>query len=139
MHPNARGSRIWPARCARGSARPKIGDAGWDATRAYVYGGGRASVAALARAVASADDEDARAILHAAGTELARMARSLAQRTGKKPVALIGRAAALHPAILDGFRAAAPDLAVRLETPDAAIAAARLAITSCGARAPRAG
>ena len=117
----------------------QIGDAGWDATRAYVYGGGRASVAALARAVASADDEAARAILHAAGAELARMARSLARRAGKKPVALIGRAAALHPAILDGFRAAAPDLAVRLETPDAAIAAARLAITSCGARAPRAG
>jgi glucosamine kinase len=116
----------------------QIGCDGWDATRAYVYGGGRAAVAALARAVAAADDADARAILHAAGAELARMARSLARRAGKKPVALIGRAAALHAAILDGFRAAAPDLAVRLEAPDAAVAAARLAITSCGAGAPRA-
>jgi N-acetylglucosamine kinase-like BadF-type ATPase len=110
-----------------------IGGATWDAARTYVYGGGRASVAALARAVARADDADARGILHAAGGELARLARALVRRIGVKPVALTGRAATLHPAILEGFRAAAPALEVRLEAPDAAAAAARLAITSCGA------
>jgi N-acetylglucosamine kinase-like BadF-type ATPase len=116
-----------------------IGGSTWDAVRTYVYGGGRTSVAALARAVARADDADARAILHAAGGELARLARALARRVGAKPVALTGRAAALHPAILEGFRAAAPDLAARLEAPDAAAAGARLAITSCGARPLTAG
>ena len=110
-----------------------IGGATWDDARTYVYGGGRASVAALALAVARADDADARELLHAAGGELARLAHALVKRVGKKPVALSGRAAALHPAILEGFRAAAPGLAVRLEAPDAAAAAARIAITSCGA------
>jgi len=116
-----------------------VGGATWDAVRTYVYSGGRASVAALARAVASADDADARAILHEAGGELARLAHALVRRTGKKPVALIGRAATLHPAIFEGFRAAAPGLEVRLETPDAAAAGALLAITACGARRPGAG
>jgi hypothetical protein len=40
---------------------------------------------------------------------------------------VLGRAASLHPAILAGFRAAEPELDVRLENPDAALAAARLA------------
>jgi glucosamine kinase len=116
-----------------------IGDVTWDAVRTYVYGGGRANVAALARAVARADDADARTILHAAGGELARLALALARRLGAKPVALIGRAAALHPVILEGCRASAPELAVRLEAPDAAAAAARLAIAACGAGPPEAG
>ena len=116
-----------------------IGGATWDAARTYVYGGGRASVAALALAVARADDAHARAILHTAGGELARLARALVRRIGEKPVALIGRAAAIHPAILEGFHAAAPELKVRLEQPDAAAAGARLAITTCGAGPARAG
>jgi len=116
-----------------------IGGVSWDAVRTYVYGGGRAGVAALARAVASADDADARHLLNEAGGELARLARALVRRAGEKPVALIGRAATLHPAIVDGFRAAAPGLTVRLEAHDSAAAGARLAITSCGARPPRAG
>jgi len=116
-----------------------IGDVTWDAVRTYVYGGGRANVAALARAVSSADDADAHAILRAAGAELARLALALARRLGAKPVALVGRAAALHPAILEGCRAAVPELQVRLEAPDAAAAAARLAITACGAGPPEAG
>jgi N-acetylglucosamine kinase-like BadF-type ATPase len=122
-----------------GEISDMIGGASWDAARTYVYGGGRASVAALALAVARADDGDARAILRAAGGELARLARALVRRIGKKPIALTGRAATLHPAIIEGFRDAAPGLDVRLEAPDAAIAAARIAITSCGAGQPGAG
>ncbi len=112
-----------------------IGGDSWDAARAYVYGGGRNAVAALAVAVARADDADARAILHAAGGELARLARALVRRAGVRPVALAGRAAHLHPAISEGFRAAAPDVEVTLVTIDAAAAAARLAVAACGARA----
>ena len=116
-----------------------IGGDSWDAARAYVYGGGRNAVAALAVAVARAGDADARAILHAAGTELARLAHALVRRAGVRPVALAGRAAHLHPAILEGFHAAAPETDVRLITIDLAAAAARLAVAACGARATEAG
>ncbi|MCW3475058.1 N-acetylglucosamine kinase [Limobrevibacterium gyesilva] len=107
-----------------------IGGDSWDAVRNYVYGGGRSAVAMLARAVARADDDDARRILRAAGRELARLGLALAKREGDKPVALLGRAATLHPVILAGFNEAAPLLRMRPETPDAAIAAARLAVTA---------
>jgi hypothetical protein len=53
--------------------------------------------------------------------------RALVTRAGQHPIAVLGRAASLHPAILAGFRAAEPELDVRLENPDAALAAARLA------------
>lgn len=104
-----------------------IGDCSWEAVRAYVYGGGRTEMAALARSVAAADDADARAILTGAGRELARLAMILVRRVGARPVALLGRAASLHPAIAEGFRAAAPDIDMRLTALDAAGAAARLA------------
>jgi N-acetylglucosamine kinase-like BadF-type ATPase len=104
-----------------------IGGCSWEAVRAYVYGGGRTEMAALARSVAAADDADARAILADAGRELARLAMILVRREGARPVALLGRAATLHPAIEQGFRAAAPDIDMRLAAPDAAGAAARLA------------
>lgn len=116
-----------------------IGDNTWDAVRTYVYGGGRNAVAALAQAVARAGDDDARRIVHAAGGELARLAYALTQRVGVRPVALAGRAAHLHPVILEGFRAAALHLDVQLVSIDAAAAAARLAVAACGARATGAG
>ena len=116
-----------------------IGGDTWDAARTYVYGGGRTAVAALAVAVARADDADARAILGAAGAELARLARALVRRAGVRPVALAGRAAHMHPAIFDGFRASAPEISVRLITIDSAAAAARLAIAACEAGATGAG
>jgi hypothetical protein len=43
-------------------------------------------------------------------------------------VALVGRAALLHPALPDAFRACLPDVAVQVTQPDAAGAAARLAL-----------
>ena len=109
-----------------------IGGADWNAARTYVYGGGRTAVALLARAVAAADDADACAILSRAGEELARLAQTLASLAGEKPVALIGRAAGLHPIILAAMRAAAPNLAITRRTPDLAFAAARLALDPTG-------
>jgi N-acetylglucosamine kinase-like BadF-type ATPase len=107
----------------------------FDIVRAYVYGGGRTAVAQLARAVAAADDAEARHILHLAGGELARLALALVRRGGEKPIALLGRAATLHPAIIEGFRAAAPALRVEVTAPDAALAAARLAVRAESAQA----
>jgi N-acetylglucosamine kinase-like BadF-type ATPase len=104
-----------------------IGSDAWEDIRAHVYGGGRTAVAMLARAVAAADDAGARVLLHRAGAELARLAEALVAREGARPVALLGRAATLHPAILAGFSAASPQLDVQLQSPDAAAAAARLA------------
>lgn len=127
--------QVWRTRDARPDATSPlaealdaaVGGAGWDATRAYVYGGSRADIAALAMTVAAADDAMARDILTRAGHELARLAAALIDRAGIRPVALIGRAARLHPAIADGFRAAAPGVAMHLAAVDAALAAARLA------------
>ncbi len=113
-----------------------IGGRDWDTTRAHVYGGGRNAMAQLARAVAAADDPVARRILRAAGADLARLAHALVAREGPRPVALLGRAAGLHPAIAAGFRRAAPGLDMRLVSIDAAAAAARLA---AGADAVQAG
>ncbi len=127
---------VWRARDADpGFASPlasaldaAMGGAEWDVQRPYIYGGGRNAVAQLARAVAAADDSMAREILGTAGGELARLARALVARAGDLPVALVGRAASLHPAVAAGFRAAAPAVRMRLANPDAAVAAARLAV-----------
>ena len=132
--------QVWRARdFAPGATGPlavalekAIGGSGWNATRAYVYGGSRADVAVLAMAVAASDDPVAREILTRAGGELARLAQALIAQAGDRPVALTGRAAMLHPAIAAGFRAAAPDVALRVTAEDAALSAARLA-AGCGA------
>ena len=104
-----------------------IGGGGWDQVRAFVYGGERRAVAMLAMAVAQADDADARAILRRAGMELARLGQALIRREGVRPVALVGRAATLHPEIGVGFREAAPEIAVQVVEVDAALSAARMA------------
>ena len=109
-----------------------IGGSDWNAARTYVYGGGRTAVAILARAVAAADDADACSILSCAGRELARLGQALASIAGEKPVALIGRAAGLHPIILASMRASAPNLAIARRDPDPALAAARLALDPTG-------
>jgi N-acetylglucosamine kinase-like BadF-type ATPase len=110
-----------------------IGGRTWPAVRTHVYADGRNRVAMLARAVAraaAAGDADALALLRRAGAELARLALVLVRREGARPVALLGRAARLHPAILDGMAAAAPGLAVTLRDNDAAAAASRLAVAA---------
>lgn len=109
-----------------------VGDRTWEAVRSYVYADGRGRIGQLARAVARAADTadaDALAILRDAGADLARLARALARREGIKPVALLGRAARLHPAILAAMREAAPGLDIALRDTDPAFAAARLALS----------
>lgn len=113
-----------------GALDAAIGDPGWEAARAYVYGGGRTAVAMLARAVAASADADALDILARAGAELARLARALAARAGPKPVMLTGRAASLHPVILKAMAAEAPLLDIACGTADSALAAARLAVSA---------
>ena len=110
-----------------------VGGSTWEAVRTYVYADGRGRVGQLARAVAraaEAGDADALVILRDAGADLGRLARALARREGIKPVALLGRAARLHPAILDSMRKAAPGLDIALRDTDPAFAAARLALSA---------
>lgn len=120
----------WPTPLGTALARA-LGGTRWNEIRAFVYGGDRGKIGALARAVAqAADDPTARAILEAAGRELARLATSLAKRIGLHPVALMGGAARMHPAIIEAFRAALPPgTAVITADVDAALTAARLAAT----------
>ncbi len=116
-----------------------IGGCDWNAVRAHVYRDGRNSVAQLARAVAAAADADAGAlaILRQAGRELGRLAQALVARTERLPVALLGRAATLHPVVFQAFSAACAELVVSMPQTDPALAAARLA--ACGVRRRGAG
>lgn len=109
-----------------------IGGSNWDATRRFVHRSARGEFGRLALAVAAAADSDpaALALLHDAGSELARLANLLWVRHGDRPVLLAGRAVQLHPAIAHGFAAALrPDASfdvVSLQTHrDAACRAAR--------------
>lgn len=118
---------------AGGTALPRalfaaLGTSEWDGVRRVVYGGGRDAVAQLARAVADAaaqGDAEALTLLRAAGLKLAELARALIRREGVLPVALLGRAAGLHPAILESMRNEVAG--VLLVNVDAAAAAARMA------------
>ena len=87
-----------------------IGGADWALSRQFIYGGERGAVGRLALAVAASAERDpaAAAILREAGRELARLALALVNRFGERPVALAGRAAELHPVIVDTMRAALP-------------------------------
>lgn len=90
----------------------ELGGSSWDHVRSVVYQGGRARLAALTPAVAmtaSRGDADARAVLAAAGVELARLAQVVAGRLGQVlPVALAGGVARCGPALVEPLRAALP-------------------------------
>jgi N-acetylglucosamine kinase-like BadF-type ATPase len=109
-----------------------LGGAEWQRTRAFVAAATRGEIGALATAVAAAaraGDAEARAILDGAGRELARIAHALLARCGAQPVAVAGRVPDLHEAIVAAMRAALPPGTVlTIERPDAARAAARLAL-----------
>lgn len=109
----------------------RIGGSAWDVVRAAVYGVERGEIGRLALAVAEAacaGDATATTLLGTAGAELARLAEVLAHRFGPRPVALVGGAASLHPAIEAGFVAALPPELVRVHPAlDPAATAARLA------------
>jgi len=110
-----------------------VGGDDWAYSRQFIYGQERGAVGKLALAVAASADRDpvAADILRKGGRELARLARALTSRFGPRPVALSGRAAGLHPLILDAMRAGlAPDTVLTQATAGAHHAAARLALTS---------
>jgi glucosamine kinase len=113
-----------------------VGGADWAFSRQFIYGQERGAVGKLALAVAASAERDpaAAAILRAAGTELARLALALVHRYGPRPVAVAGRAAGLHPMIVDAMRAevaaAAPDIALAPSTGLAHHAAARMSPTA---------
>jgi N-acetylglucosamine kinase-like BadF-type ATPase len=107
-----------------------IGGDDWSLSRQFIYGQERGAVGKLALAVARVadDDEEAAAILRAAGEELARLARALTARFGPRPVVLAGRAAQLHPLVFQAMRAALPDVtSVRQSDVHPHYAAARMA------------
>ena len=85
-----------------------LGGSDWALTRQWVYGATRGELGLLALAVAQAADADpaARAILHSAGRELARLGLAMQRRCGPLPLALAGRVFDLHPAIEASLRAA---------------------------------
>jgi N-acetylglucosamine kinase-like BadF-type ATPase len=108
-----------------------LGGTDWNVVRAFVYGGDRGKIGELARVVglaAEQGDATADAILHAAGGELARLANALFKRLEPRPIALVGGAFRIHPAIGEAFRA---ELLASVEVinsdVDAALTAARLA------------
>jgi N-acetylglucosamine kinase-like BadF-type ATPase len=108
-----------------------VGGSDWAKSREYIYGGDRGAVGRLAVAVATAADKDPAAceILAAAGTELARLAFAMTKRYGTRPVALAGRAAAVHPLIFETMRARLPAaMAVEMRAANGHHAAARIAL-----------
>jgi glucosamine kinase len=82
-----------------------IGTNEWGGTRQFFYAQERGMVGMLAKVVADCANQDpvALKIMEQAGQELARLAQALICRFGPKPVALLGRAARLHPAIQQHF------------------------------------
>jgi len=114
-----------------------VGGSDWSFSRQFIYGRERGEVGKLAIAVAATAERDpaAAAILREAGQELARLATALIQRFGPRPVALAGRAAELHPAIVDTMRAALPpDITLSQTGVRAHYAAARLALGQCSSQ-----
>lgn len=87
-----------------------IGGSDWSYSRQFIYHSERGEVGKLALAVAASAERDpaAASILREAGKELARLALAMIRRFGPRPVALTGRAAELHPVIVQTMRAALP-------------------------------
>jgi N-acetylglucosamine kinase-like BadF-type ATPase len=109
-----------------------VGGADWAYSRQFIYGQERGAVGKLALAVAATADRDpvAASILRAAGRELARLALALTGRFGPRPVAVSGRAAGLHPLIVDTMRTALPGIALTHTPGQAHHAAARMALAA---------
>ena len=106
-----------------------VGGTGWEAVRRHVYAGERGRIGLLARAVAeaAAEDQAARAILHAAADELARLARILIARAGPAPLIFTGGALDLGPEIRERLARILAADAPRFVQLDAAMTAARTA------------
>jgi glucosamine kinase len=109
-----------------------VGGTDWAYSRQFIYGQERGAVGKLALAVAATADRDpvAASIMRAAGRELARLALALTRRFGPRPVAVSGRAAELHPVIVDTMRASLPGITLTQAPGQAHHAAARMALAS---------
>jgi glucosamine kinase len=109
-----------------------VGGADWAYSRQFIYGQERGAVGKLALVVAACAGRDpvAASILRAAGRELARLALALTGRFGPRPVAVSGRAAELHPLIVDTMRTSLPGIALTQAPGQAHHAAARMALAS---------
>jgi len=108
-----------------------VGGDDWAYSRQFIYGQERGEVGKLALVVAATAEQDpaAATILRNAGRELARLARALVNRFGPRPVAVSGRAAELHPAIVTAMRELLPDGLEFSQTAGGAhYAAARMAL-----------
>ncbi len=117
----------------------QLGGSQWSASREFFYTKDRGEIGRLALSVAKSAEQDPIAlnILQRAGEELARLAHCLLRRFGTRPVALAGRAAALHPVIAQSMRDALPsDIEFRISTQPAHHAAARMALARPIAQSP---
>lgn len=108
----------------------------WDGIRAYVYGGGRQAVAALAPSVGQAAQESDLAavkILLQAGSDLADLALLMRQKVGTLPIVITGGALRVSPLIEQSMRSRLPS-DVQLEASQKSIAqgAARMALKTKG-------
>jgi glucosamine kinase len=99
----------------------QLGGSDWDTTRRFVHRAERGEFGNLSLAVAEAalghnlaypPDPVALRILQQAGRELARLADLLLRQHGPRPLWLVGRASALHPAVSQAVVAALPADAV---------------------------
>lgn len=107
-----------------------VGGSDWSHSRQFFHGRERGEVGKLALAVAAsaAHDQAARYILQQAGRELARLAQALVSRFGVRPVVLAGRAADLHPLIVETMRETLPaEVPLKRKTAQPHCAAARMA------------
>jgi N-acetylglucosamine kinase-like BadF-type ATPase len=108
----------------------ELGGNDWPTVRQSIYGRERGEIGLLALAVAAGackGDDKALAIFRQAGDELALLAMALERRIGPQEIRLAGRAARLHPLILEGFSSALNGREIRSDFTDAAEAASRLA------------
>jgi glucosamine kinase len=112
-----------------------IGGNSWDDVRAFIYGGDRGRIGALAPAVAEAaraGDRIAASILDAAAAELARLAMVLTGRGGKLPIAFIGGVLDLDPilkrTILQAILKKLPNAIIAFPKLDLPLSAAALAL-----------
>lgn len=122
---------IWRESAMARAVFERIGGSDWAVSRQFIYGQDRGAIGRLALAVAASADADpvARDILEQAGRELARLALALVGRYGPRPIVVGGRAAGLHPLIVDSMRAALPaGLSLIQKETQAHHAAARIAL-----------
>jgi glucosamine kinase len=84
----------------------QLGGDEWAKSREYFYSRTRGEIGMLALAVGESAASDPRAwqILNDAGAELARLGRAMLKRFGPRPIVVAGRAALLHPAIMQSMR-----------------------------------